>query len=224
VSDETGTGGDGVETGRHEAGIGNDGAGTGDDDLPDEVEVPEWDDEYLDRVAHRLKFNYDLSRDERVAGERFPLYGRLLIESRKQFFHPSLDYANQRTEEHLFADRVDRVRVADLERYAALGEDLADTWIEADEEHRGTEFTFVLVVPTIPDDVRSFVEGFRDRTLLRFGYYGHYEVNIAVVAPDEEAHAASANTDVWRAFAPWADDETAESTGLLGRLFGRFRG
>lgn len=205
----------------------SDGVEGGDGDPREEgtVDVPEWDDEYLDRVANRLKFNYDLQRGKRVRGERFPLYGRLLVESHKQFLHPGLDYANQRAEEHLFARRVDRVGVDDVERYADLGNDLADGWVEPDEEHRGTEFTFVLVAATLPDDVRTFVEGFRDRTLIRFGYHGHYEVNIAVVAPDEKAHAASHNADVWRAFAPWADDEPAEeSAGMLGRLFGRLRG
>ena len=183
--------------------------------------VPEWDDEYLDRVANDLKFNYDLSKDERVVGERFPLYGRLVMENRKQFLHESITYANHSVHEHLFVRRVDTVTPASLERDVGLAHGLADEWIDADEGHRGTEFTFVVVAPEIPDDVRSFVSGFRDRTLIKFGYYGHYEVNLAVVAPDRTDHVASRNADVWRAFTPWADPE-AGGEGLFSRLAGLF--
>jgi hypothetical protein len=179
--------------------------------------VPDWDDEYFDRVADQLKFSYDLERDYAAGRERFDMYGRLHIESQKQVLHQSLNWANYQTNEHLFARRADGVSVADLEALVDLGHDLADEYIEADEEHRETEFTFVLVVPAIPEAVRSFVEGFRDRTLLRYGYYGSYEVNLVVVAPDREDAVASSEADVAAAFQLWRDIE-AESTGLLGRL------
>lgn len=183
--------------------------------------IPEWDDEYLDTVAARLAGHYDLERDRTVLGERFDLYGLLLVESQKQFFHESVNWANYETREHVFARRADSVRVADLDRLVDLGHDLAEDWVEADEEHQGTEFSFVLVVPAIPDAVRDHVEGFRERTLLRYGYHGHYEVNLAVVSPDQEAAVASREADVARAFAPWADLDGGG--GLLSRLLGGLR-
>lgn len=182
--------------------------------------VPEWDDEYLDRVADRLKFTFDLERDRRVEGQRFDLYGQMVIESQKQFFHPALNYAHQQTREHLLVRRVGRVSVADLERVVETGHVLGDEWIDADEEHQGTEFTFVLVADDVPDDVREFVEGFRDRTLIKYGYYGHYELNLVVVAPETESYAASPKADVWRAFAPWADSNPDPKPGLVARLRG----
>lgn len=186
-------------------------------DAGDVPEIPTWDDEYVDRVAHRLKFNFDLERDRRVRGERFDLYGLMLIQSQKQFLHPSLNYARQQSREHLLVRRVDRVTVADLERAVEIAHDLADEWIDADEEHQGTEFTFCFVAPDVPADVRAFVEGFRDRTLLKYGYHGHYEVNLAVVAPAAETHVASRNADVWRAFVTWETPDEA-APGLVGRL------
>lgn len=194
-----------------------------DDAATDEMEParddrPEWDDQYLDAVAERLKFNYDLERDHTAGSERFDLYGRLAIESQKQVLHQSLNWANYETVEHLFARRVDGVSEADLEALVDLGHDLADERIDADEEHRGTEFTFVLVAPRIPEAVREFVDGFRDRTLLKYGYYGAYEVNLAVVAPDREDAVASAEADVAAAFELWRDLDATEPTGLLGRL------
>ena len=189
---------------------------------PEEPQIPEWDDEYLDRVADGLKFNYDLARDERVRGERFPMYGRLLMENRKSFLHESINYANHSVREFLFASRVDAVTTATLERYVDLAHDLADERVDPDEEHRSTDFTFVVVAPEVPDDVREFVSGFRDRTLLKFGYYGHYEVNLAVVAPEDEDHVASRNADVWRAFVTWTDPDEDDG-GVLSRLAGLFR-
>ncbi|MFC7156428.1 hypothetical protein ACFQPA_13345 [Halomarina halobia] len=186
--------------------------------------IPDWDDEYVDRVADRLMYNYDLDDDYRVRGERFDLYGRMRVESRKHFFHPSLNYANHGSTEHLFVRRASGATRADLERLVDLGHDLAAEWIDADEEHFSTDFTFVLVVPELPEDVREFVSGFRDRTLLRFGYYGHYEVNLLVVAPEREALAASANADVAHAFRLWTPvDAPAEPTGLVDRLVGLLR-
>ncbi|MBV0923695.1 hypothetical protein KTS45_05720 [Halomicroarcula limicola] len=184
---------------------------------PPEQDLPTWDDDYLQRVADRLQYNYDLERDYAADGERFDLYGRLFVESQKQFLHRSINWANYETSEHLFARRADGVSTADLDALVALGHDLADEWIDASEEHHGTEFTFVLVVPDVPEDVRSHVSGFRDRTLLKYGYYGSYEVNLAVVAPEREDAVASSEADVAAAFELWRDLD-AEPSGLLGRL------
>ncbi|MDS0277423.1 hypothetical protein NDI85_06430 [Halomicroarcula sp. S1AR25-4] len=182
-----------------------------------EAELPSWDDEYLQRVADRLKFNYDLQRDYAAGGERFEMYGRLYVESQKQFLHQSINWANYETVEHLFVRRADGVSEADLDALVELGHDLAEEWIEPSEEHQGTDFTFVLVVSDVPENVRSYVDGFRDRTLLKYGYYGAYEVNLAVVAPDREDAVGSTEADVTAAFELWRDLEAGPS-GLLGRL------
>ncbi|QPV64308.1 hypothetical protein I7X12_06755 [Halosimplex litoreum] len=181
-------------------------------------DVPVWDDEYVERVSGRLMHNFDLEKGRTVAGESFTLYGRMDIESRKQLFHAALNYANHGSTEHLFVARRDSVGVADLEADVEWAHDLADEWIDADEEHFSTDFTVALVVPAIPAAVREFVEGFKDRTLIRYGYYGHYEVNLVVVAPEREEVVTSRATDLDRAFDLWAESE-AESSGLLSRLF-----
>jgi hypothetical protein len=181
-------------------------------------DVPDWDDEYIDRVSDRLLFNYDLERDHRIRGESFALYGALRMESQRQFFHPALSYGRHESTEHLFVRRADRPSVAELERLVAIGHDLAED-IETDEEHFSTEFTFVLVADQL-DDVREFVADFHDRTLLKYGYYGHYEVNLVVVAPESEELVASQNADVAEAFRLWEPDETEQ--GLLARLAGLF--
>ncbi|WP_435359839.1 hypothetical protein [Haloarchaeobius sp. DFWS5] len=187
------------------------------DDRERDPEIPDWDDEYLDRVAHRLRFNYDLEKAYAVHDETFDLYARLLMESKKHFMHQSVTYGNHESREHLFVRRVDSVSQVDLERLVALGHDLADEWIDPDEEHYGTDFSFVLVAPGISDDVRSFVSGFRDRTLLKFGYYGHYEINLVVVVPEAEDAVASKNADVVDAVTTW-EDVPEQSPGFFGRL------
>ncbi|WP_225741202.1 hypothetical protein [Halorussus halophilus] len=193
-----------------------------DADIPD---VPDWDDEYVDRVSDRLMFNYDLEKDYHARGRSFTLYGAMRVESQKQFLHRSINYANHESREHLFVRRVSSVSKPDLESLVEFGHDLADEWIDADEEHYGTDFTFAVVAPEIPADVREFVSGFRDRNLLKYGYYGHYEVNLLVVAPEEEAVVASPNADVSVAFQTWTDvPEPPTQRGLLARLVSRIRG
>ncbi|CQR49125.1 MULTISPECIES: hypothetical protein [Haloferax] len=187
------------------------------------LDRPEWDDEYLDRVAERLMYNYDLEREYAVRGERFDLFGSMRMESQKQFLHRSINYANHHAMEYMFARRVESATVAELERLVELGHALADEWIEPDEEHYGTDFTFVLVADAVPEEVRTFVSEFADRTLLKFGYYGHYEVNVAVVAPADEDAVASRNADSVAAFTLWTDGSPAVSDGLLGRVLGKLR-
>ncbi|HET7324921.1 MAG TPA: hypothetical protein VFJ06_11360 [Halococcus sp.] len=184
-------------------------------------DVPDWDDEYLDRVSDRLMFNYDLEKDYRVRGETFPLYGTLRMESQKQFFHPALSYGRHESSEYLFVRRTNRTSVAELERLVTLGHDLAAD-IEADEEHFSTDFTFALVVADLDDKVRKFVTGFHDRTLLKYGYYGHYEVNLLVVAPEREELVASPNADVGEAFRFWEPTER-KRRGVFSRVAGLFR-
>jgi hypothetical protein len=186
-------------------------------------DVPEWDDEYVDRVSDRLMFNYDLERDSRVDGEAFDLYGHLEIHTQKEFFHPAITYGHHAAYEHLFLRRVDEARVSTLERLVDLADDLAERWIDADEEHYATEFTFVLVAPGIPDGTREFVDGFTDRTMLKYGYNGFYETHLAVVAPDREALVTSARADVGDALTVWEPIDR-ETPGPLERLKRRLLG
>lgn len=185
-------------------------------------DVPRWDDEYLDEVAERLLFNYDLESDYRVRGERFDLYGAMEVRSEKHFFHPALSFAQHRFDEHLFVRRVGRISEGDIERLVELGHRLAEEWIDPDEEHYSTDFTFVTVAPELPEDVVDRIEGFRERTLLKYGYHGHYEINLVAVAPETEELVASEEADVARAFRVWESIER-EEPGLLGLLARRLQ-
>ncbi|ELZ95326.1 hypothetical protein C440_09617 [Haloferax mucosum ATCC BAA-1512] len=187
------------------------------------VERPEWDDEYIDRVADNLVFNYDLERDYTVRDERFDLFASMRMESQKQFLHRSVNYANHHAREYMFARRVETPTITELERLVEVGHALADEWVEPSEEHFGTDFTFVLVADAVPESVRKFVSDFSDRTLIKFGYHGHYEVNVAVVAPDDEDAIASQNADSVAAFTLWSAASPVASGGLFRRLAERFR-
>lgn len=179
----------------------------------------EGDGAYLERVAERLEHSYDLEREHHVHGEAFELYGQLRVEHRKQFFHPSITYADHGSQEHLFVRHTPSVRRADLERLVELGNTLAEEWIDPDETHYSTEFTFVVLASEITESVRAFVDGFRDRTLIKLGYYGHYEVHLVVVAPDDQDIVESKNAGVGTVFAPWRP----EPTGLFDRLVRRLK-
>ncbi|MFQ3474693.1 hypothetical protein HKK80_00315 [Halonotius sp. F2-221B] len=183
--------------------------------------VPEWNDEYLSAVAGRLLYNYDLEKDYAAAGREWRLYGEFRAKTQKQFFHPALSYADHETEEHLFVQRIDRPTVETLQTFVDEGHDLADAWIEPSEEHYGTDITFVVIAEAIPDAVADYVSDFRDRTLLKFGYYGHYEVNLIVVAPDAENCVASQTADAAAAFRLW-DDVPESDEGLLSQVAKRF--
>lgn len=193
---------------------------TEDETLADEM--PTWDDEYLEAVSRRLVYNYDLEKDFRVDGERFSMYGKMEIHNQKQFLHPSISFAHHVSYEHLFVRRVERLTERDLHRLVELGHSLADDWIDPSEEHYSTEFTFVSVVDEIPDEVRPMVNRLDERTLLKFGYNGHYEVNLVVVAPEKEECIANEAADIEEAFRTWQDIER-EEPGLLRVLVRRFQ-
>lgn len=188
------------------------------DDDADETPVPVWEDEYLDRVSDRIMFHYDLAKDFEVDDHAFDLYGQLRIERHKQFFHPSITYGHHESFEHLFVSRESTADV-DLEAYVDLAHDLAETWVENSEEHYSTDFTFAVVVPELTDSVREFVSGFSDRTLLKYGYHGHYEVHLVAVAPTAEELVASRNADIVDAFTTWEPIE--RERGLIERLRSR---
>ena len=192
-------------------------------ELPEEIReaVPEWNDEYLDRVSDRLMYNYDLQRDREIHGERWTMYGEMRVLTQKQFFHPALSYADHEAEEYLFVRREPQPTVAELRRLIELGHEIADERIVPDEEHFGTDITFVLVCEELPEEVVEFVSGFRERELLKFGYYGHYDVNLVAVAPELERAVASEAADVAEAFTLW-EDVTEREEGFLSRFAKRF--
>ena len=192
-------------------------------ELPAEIRenVPDYDDEYLDRVSDRLMYSYDLDRDVTVGGERFELSAEMRMRNQKQFLHPALSYADHDMMEYLFARRVSTPTVGELERLVSFAHDVADDRVAANEQHYGTDITVILVADRLPDDVVDFVAGFRDRTLLKFGYYGHYEVNLIVVAPDEQRLVASEAADITEAFRLWEPVEQPDE-GFLSRFAKRF--
>ena len=163
------------------------------EELPAEIReaVPDYDDEYLDRVSDRLMYSYDLDRDVAVDGERFDMTAEMRVRNQKQFLHPALSYADHDMREYVYVRRVSTPSVGELERLAEFAHDVADERVDGHEEHYGTDVTVAVVADRIPDDVADFVAGFSDRTLLKFGYYGHYEVNLVAVAPDRESLVAS---------------------------------
>jgi len=176
----------------------------------EEPDVPDWADEYLDRVSGRLLFNYDLEKDVRAGEERFALYGEMRMRNEKHFFHPALSFAEHESYEHVYARRQDAVDVADVEALVALGHDLADGEIDPHPDHYSTEFVFVLVTDEITPPVRAFVDDFRKRTMLKYGFHGHYEIQLIVVAPDAEDVVSSRNAHVEEAFRLWTPIESEE--------------
>lgn len=186
------------------------------------AEIPTWDDEYIESVSERLMHNYDLKKEYTVESEQFTLYGRMELHSQKHFLHPSLSFAHHASYEHLFLRRENSVRTTDVERLVELGHSLSDTWIDPDEEHYSTEFTFVLVVPEISADVRSRVADLDERTLLKYGYNGHYEINCIVVAPEKRDLVANDAADVGEAFRTWDPIERSDP-GLLGLIARRLQ-
>ncbi|MFC6772155.1 hypothetical protein ACFQDD_11625, partial [Halorubrum pallidum] len=191
--------------------------------LPAEIRerVPDYDDEYLDRVSDRLMYSYDLEADVVERGERFDLYAKMRLRNQKQFLHPALSYADHDMMEHVFARRVATPTVGEVERLVEFAHGVADDRVEGDEQHYGTDITVVLVADRIPEAVADYVEGFRDRTLLKLGYYGHYEVNLVVVAPTEERLVASEVADIAGAFRLWEPIEEPEE-GFFSRFAKRF--
>jgi hypothetical protein len=177
---------------------------------PDGEQTPDWDEEYFDRVSDRLMFNYDLAKDSGIGSQEFDLYGRMHIHNEKHFLHPALSFAHHDLHEHLFADRRSGLSVPDFEVLVEFGHDLADAWIESSEEHYSTDFTFVLVGPSIPDDVDAFVSSFKKRSMLNYGYHGHYEINLVAVAPEPEDIVASRGAGVEEAFRLWEPIEKEE--------------
>lgn len=176
----------------------------------EDSDVPTWDDAYIDAVSDRLMFNYDLEKDYTVNQHRFTLYGQMRMASEKHFFHPAIRFAYHEAFEHLFVQRANSVTVNDLETLIELGHTLADKWVDPDEEHFSTEFTFVTVTGNLPAAVRDYVTDFRDRTLIKYGYYGHYEIHLVVVAPDHEDIVGSEEAGVVEAFRLWEPIEREE--------------
>lgn len=112
------------------------------------------------------------------------------------------------------ARRVRPIEPASVDRHVTLGHELAAAWIDADHEHFSTEFTFVLVAESIPEPVRRRVSELDERTLLSYGFTGHYDVHVVVVVPGAETLVASDGADVAEALATW-DPLERETPSLL---------
>ncbi len=186
------------------------------------ADVPTWEDEYFQTVSRRLVHNYDLQRDYRVRGESFALYGHMELHSQKQFLHSALSIAHHEAHEHVFLRRAETASQQTIDRVIALGHDLAEEWIDADEEHYSTEFVFGFIVPEIPAALASRVRDVDERTLLKLGYNGHYDIGIVLIAPETRQLAASEAVDIVEALRTWEPIDH-DDAGWLGRIVRRLR-
>ena len=73
---------------------------------------------------------------------------------------------------------------------------------------------------TVGAAVEERVVDLESRTLLSYGYHGHYWLRFVVVAPGAETVVASPGADVAAAFRLWADGSEAGDgvSGAVGRL------
>ena len=193
---------------------------TGTTDPP--ADVPTLEDEYLQTISRRLVHNYDLEQDYRVRGESFALYGHMELHSQKHVLHSALSIAHHEAHEHVFLQRSKTLSQRAIDDAIELGHDLAEAWIDPNEEHYSTEFIFGFVVPEIPTDLASTVRDIDERTLLKFGYNGHYDIGIVLVAPETKQIVASESVDIVDALRTWEPIEQ-NNTGWLGRLARRLR-
>ncbi len=173
---------------------------------------------YLDRVLDRLRHSYDLTADRTVDGRTFDWYGLCRVEHQKSFLHPSISYGDHSSLDHLFVQQRDGVEQSDLTELAELAHSIASDWIAPSPTHYETSFTFAVLVPELSPEVDSFVSEFTDRTLLRYGLHGRYDVAFIVVAPSDTQIAASPRAEVARAFSFSEPDPPEKPTGLRGRL------
>ncbi|WP_330630960.1 hypothetical protein [Halocatena halophila] len=173
---------------------------------------------YLERVLDRLRHSYDLTADRTVDGRTFDWYGHCRIEHQKSFLHPSISYGDHASLDHLFVQRRDGVEQSDLTEFAEVAHSIASDWIDPSPTHYETSFTFAVLVPELSPTVESFVSEFTDRTLLRYGLHGRYDVAFVVAAPSDQQMAASPEAEVARAFSFTELDPPEKPSGLRGRL------
>ncbi len=179
---------------------------------------PTWDDHYLDELAARLAHSYDLQKDRQINSRSFPLYGYLELHRQKQVLHPALSFAHHQLYEHVLVTTTDTISQQTVSDLVELGHTLADEWIDPGEEHYSTEFSFGVVTDHIPKAVTTAVSTIDERTMLKYGFNGHYDINIIVVAPEQEALIANDTADIAEAFRHWPPAD-ASPGGLFDRLF-----
>lgn len=177
-------------------------------------DVPVWQENYLDAVGVRLMHYYSLEKDVRIDGQHFELFGEMNVLHERHAFHPALSFAHHKADEYVFATRIDHPDVQDFKRFISLGEQLATEWIDRDENHYSTDFSFAVACSEISDSVRSFVSSYKNRNLLKFGYFGHYEINLIVIDSARKESVASRNADVEQAFRVWEPIIPEEPTRL----------
>ncbi len=182
--------------------------------------IPELTDPYVEAVGQRLVHNYDLEGDYTVNGERFDLYGYLEVHNQRQVLHPALSVGHHESREHVFLKRTETLSEADLDRMIELGHALAEEWITADEEHYSTEFIFVFVCSSLSDPVSNRIEELDERTLLKFGYHGHYDIHIAAVDPAQQHLVSNAAFNLTEAVRTWEPVGGTDS-GLMPRVVRR---
>lgn len=190
-------------------------------DDPSESEFPEWERDYLNRLAGRIVHSYDLEKNKHIRGFDFTLYASFEAQRHKQLFHPAISYAEHNLYEYLFVNEYDTVTIETVDQLIDLGHELADDWIDADDDHYATEFSFGLIVPSIPDDIRQYVSRIDERTMLRYGFDGHYDIHIIVVAPEEQSIVATDRAEIQAAFIEW--DTQSRSTGIFSSLLDQLR-
>lgn len=137
---------------------------------------------YYEKMLEKLKYNFDINRNERIGQWKFDIAAKSHIRNEKYIgFKSAVIYAFE-NDEYLYGKHYQKISKEDVERFIELLKSTIEKKVEPHDEHMSTTFTALITVDEpVDEDLKNYIKKFKYQKSYLFGLKGWVVVRVVLV-------------------------------------------
>jgi hypothetical protein len=137
---------------------------------------------YYEIMLNKLKYNFDINRNERIGKWKFDIAARSHIRNEKYIgFKSAVIYAFE-NDEYVYGKHYHKLSKDDVVGFIELLKSTIGNTVEPHEEHMSTTFTALITVDeAVDEDIKNYIKKFKYQKSFLFGLRGWVVVRVVLV-------------------------------------------
>ncbi|HKK94875.1 MAG TPA: hypothetical protein VJ916_00925 [Anaerovoracaceae bacterium] len=156
---------------------------------------------YYEKMLEKLKYNFDINRNERIGKWEFEIAAKSHIRNEKYIgFKSAVIYAFE-NDEYIYGKHFHNVSKEDVKRFIELLKSTINSTVDPHEDHMSTTFTALITVDEpVDEETKDFIKKFKYQKSFLFGLKGWVVVRVVLVELSNEEVTGSKEAKKEKAF------------------------
>ncbi|MFO7886758.1 MAG: hypothetical protein R6U59_00455 [Eubacteriales bacterium] len=137
---------------------------------------------YYEKMLDKLKYNFDINRNEKIGDTEFEITAKSHIRNEKYIgFKSAVIYAFE-NDEYVYGKHFQKITKDDIEDVVEIMKSSIDDIVEPNEEHMSTTFTALITVDEpVNEDLKNYIKKFKYQKSFLLGLKGWVVVRLVLV-------------------------------------------